>query len=714
MFSFSDNASGSIRSSNRLSGLQNNRKNTVDTSDIVINKEDDPNTFQFEESYSDDCYSSPGYVPHSTYQKDSDFQLSDDINDIIQRLPCSPTNTETNVPVTDVVKTILKPVNVERASKQLTNDKKLIRDKKVYCIYCDLLVSNFPRHLERKHAFETDVRLIITLPKKSKERLKHLELIKNKGNLYYNRTILDKNEGTIIVGRRPKHSEEVNVIDYLPCKHCFKFFKKKKLYRHANRCLFQEKSSTDNIMPRKRNKMMQSAMLLNTSLDFKQLNGIFSSMKCDDISFIAQSDNLICSFGARLIQNHRENHLLGYISQRMRQLSRFLIILRSLLPELTNLKDFFEPKYYNTVVEAAKQLSGYNEEKNTYLYPTVAMKIGHSIIQCVDILESQLIIQDASEEELQKVKKFSSVFQKEWKFSISSNVNQDINKKKFNKSVALPDTKDITLLHTFLTYQLSTVINEIKNGNINLNNYKIVCQTLLTQIILLNRRRSGEVERIKLLDYLNRDKTKIQEDVQKSLTDVEVRLSKSFVRFVIRGKRGRGVPVLLTSTMKESLDILIQIRISCNVFESNEYIFAIPFTLVGVYRGSDCLRKAAIDCNASSPELLTSTKLRKHIATMSQLLNLTSNDKEQLANFMGHDLAIHNNYYKLPDETLQISRISKILLAMESGHLHELRDKTLEKFDDYLIPNTLTDSSEDEEMDGNLFIYNDYTLCINN
>lgn len=103
------------------------------------------------------------------------------------------------------------------------------------------------------------------------------------------------------------------------------------------------------------------------------------------------------------------------------------------------------------------------------------------------------------------------------------------------------------------------------------------------------------------------------------------------------------------------------------------------------------------ESKASSPDLLTCTKLRKHPATMSQLLNLTSNDKEQLANFMGHDLAIFNDYYKLPDETLQVSRISKILLAMESGNLHELRGKTLEEFDEYMMPNDTED--EDEKYD---------------
>lgn len=152
--------------------------------------------------------------------------------------------------------------------------------------------------------------------------------------------------------------------------------------------------------------------------------------------------------------------------------------------------------------------------------------------------------------------------------------------------------------------------------------------------------------------------------------------------------------------MKKSLDLILNIRDSVNVFKSNEYIFAIPFTAVGTYRGSECLKKSAVECGSSNPNLITSTKLRKHIATMSQLLNLSVNDREQLANFMGHDLSIHNQYYRLPDNSLQLSRVSKILLAVESGQLHTLEGKTLEEFDSIFVPETdSAESSSDIEND---------------
>lgn len=111
----------------------------------------------------------------------------------------------------------------------------------------------------------------------------------------------------------------------------------------------------------------------------------------------------------------------------MRQMSKLLLKLRMIVPELSNLEDFLIPKYFHTVVNATLSLSGYNDTNNTYKCPSVA-KLGHSIIQCTDILESQLMINNASAE-LENVKNFSRVYQKEWKFNVSFNACQYINKK---------------------------------------------------------------------------------------------------------------------------------------------------------------------------------------------------------------------------------------------------------------------------------------------
>ena len=56
---------------------------------------------------------------------------------------------------------------------------------------------------------------------------------------------------------------------------------------------------------------------------------------------------------------------------------------------------------------------------------------------------------------------------------------------------------------------------------------------------------------------------------------------------------------------------------------------------VGYLRGADVLRKFATTCGAKFLQALRGTQLCKHIATISQVLNLKDNELDLLAQFMG-------------------------------------------------------------------------------
>ena len=79
--------------------------------------------------------------------------------------------------------------------------------------------------------------------------------------------------------------------------------------------------------------------------------------------------------------------------------------------------------------------------------------------------------------------------------------------------------------------------------------------------------------------------------------------------------------------------------------------------------------------------MLTSTKLRKHIATMSQMLALRSHELDLLANFLRHDISVHREFYRLPEQTLQVAKVSKLLNAMERGDTVSLQGRNLDNVD---------------------------------
>ena len=133
------------------------------------------------------------------------------------------------------------------------------------------------------------------------------------------------------------------------------------------------------------------------------------------------------------------------------------------------------------------------------------------------------------------------------------------------------------------------------------------------------------------------------------------------------GKRGKTVAVLFPQHVVRSLDLLLQTRNQI-VASENQYLFpTVHYGFLSHIRGSDCLRKFSSECGAIAPERLRFTNLRKHIATMSQVMNMKENELDILANLMGHNMRVHREFYCLPEATVQVANLAKLLLAMEEG-----------------------------------------------
>lgn len=206
--------------------------------------------------------------------------------------------------------------------------------------------------------------------------------------------------------------------------------------------------------------------------------------------------------------------------------------------------------------------------------------------------------------------------------------------------------------------------------------YAALAKVILCQVILFNRRREGEVARMTVKNFEDRDMSKLNDDISSELTEVEKRLCQQFARVELKGKKGRKVAVILTSDMTDNLSLLVSKRKECGVSENNMYLFAIPCS-DGHYRGQ--FGQFADACGAEHPQNLRSTNLRKQIATISQVMNLKDNELDQLADFLGHDIRVHREYYRLPQSTIQLAKISKLLMAMEKGSVKDIQGKTLDE-----------------------------------
>lgn len=183
---------------------------------------------------------------------------------------------------------------------------------------------------------------------------------------------------------------------------------------------------------------------------------------------------------------------------------------------------------------------------------------------------------------------------------------------------------------------------------------------------MLDRKRSGDVAEAELTFYINRKDEEVPEKVLETLTEEQRKCIKELDLFQIPGKRTRGVPILLTKIMRESVDLIVACRDDLKIPNSNPYLFARSGTQEP-FDGGKCLDMIKKQCNLKRPEMITSTGMRHHIATMSQIHSKQNdNYTEQLAGFLGHNISVHAQNYRLPMQVLQKAVVGSQLMEYEN------------------------------------------------
>ena len=171
-----------------------------------------------------------------------------------------------------------------------------------------------------------------------------------------------------------------------------------------------------------------------------------------------------------------------------------------------------------------------------------------------------------------------------------------------------------------------------------------------------------------------------------------------------RGKRNKIVPTLLTKPMVEACTLLMEHRRSVGVKETNDFLF--PSMGDGPLSSYQTLRKLAETAKCEKPELVTSSRLRKYISTVCQVkcqfcrlcpfvlqlcyqiytsgnfflqvMDLTPTEVEWLANHLSHEVTTHKNFYRQHDTTIELVKMTKLLLLAENGDISSLRGKSLQ------------------------------------
>jgi hypothetical protein len=530
-------------------------------------------------------------------------------------------------------------------------------------------------------------------------RRREMDRLRLLGDYHNNLEVLRQKQGSLIVVRRP--TQVAQYTDYLPCRSCLGFFVKSDLWRHCISCKFSDGTPSD-CNWQKQGAMLIAPVIYTAACLGPAMVRTLSAMYRDDISTVVKNDPLILTYG-ELISRNKKVSQMRCVSARLRLLARLLIRLRKScqLPD-ASLSDFIRADMFDNVVSAVLDESQCQSATETSAIklsaPSIALKTGYSLRTCCDLLHNKAL-REYDGISQQNVEYFTRLFDSEWRYKVSSVALRTITDNQRDKPDLIPLTSDLIKLKNYLVSRVSYCIGQLKS-TCSRTEYNNLIDVTLSRIILFNKRRGGEASRMLVSSYqkYTADSTSGADDIQQTLTATEQRLCARLrlVRIAGKGNSSSGsVPVLLTPDVIAGINCLLDMRETIGIRRENPYVFA-RFKGIGYVDGINSLRRVANDAQLQKPELIRSTKLRKYVATVSQLLDMKSTEVALLCRHLGHSVTVHDKYYKLPSDTLELAKVSKFLIAVERGDLNFLCGKNFDQLQIDDIPDVEEEVVEDD------------------
>ncbi|XP_063755780.1 uncharacterized protein LOC134875235 [Eleginops maclovinus] len=546
-----------------------------------------------------------------------------------------------------------------------------------YCYVCGKGQTKIARHLI-KHAKEVpEIAEAKSLPKTSKERKKLFDEFRNKGNYRHNQVVLKNNSGELKAKRRPNTSA-ISSKSHVHCIHCKGMYLRKDLWRHVFRC--PSRTTPYSAKDGKAKVLIETA--LSESPFSKEMTPdvwkLLSTMKHDEISSAVINDFLLIQLAQNLIKKHG-NNLKGYekIRNTLREMGRLLLALFEM--SILSFEEAIKPKHFYKVVEAVKDLAGFDKKMQSYNIPTLPLKIGGSLKKiCAVVLTGG----HSNEQMLKDANAFLKLFENEWSELVNQTARPSSGGRKRNNASTIPFTQDVQMFYLYLETTSASAIESIEKYE-SPQVYNALCRVTLAQASVLSKC-APEISKMTLETFQERENS-------------TQGLSKHFIRINVRNRRGKNVAASLTSEMVSAINLLVSKRKACGVHKDNPFVFAKPDSSpTSTHYGKSCVNFFSGLCGAKYPIHLRSLHLHMHLARIFQILNLESEELNHLSKLLGHDIRADRDYYRSPEAAVELAKIAKLLLAMEKGSLESFKGNEIE-IEDELESDMEQDSSESDD-----------------
>ena len=356
----------------------------------------------------------------------------------------------------------------------------------------------------------------------------------------------------------------------LYCSKCNTFRARTGFYKHKRKC---QGDQTEHPKPMD---------MLNLSQKMKGgFQDVISGLHEDEVGILCKTDPTILLVGTRLYEDktkpEKSMEIKKTVRASMRMLARLYLHFKEEKPDSCEVKDLWNREYFYALRTEVNKMS----EKESEAMHEADVKYGlknnlyYLLLNAANFLKGSFLEKKGEESSADEMERFITVLKMNQNL-LFGDAKYFINKarqERLRLPSRTPQEEDIHKLKHYTVSKISELTGEYEF--IGKHEFVLLRNSVCSRLTLFNVRRGGEPCRLKLSQWIQRDKWMPKQQLE-SLDEIDKELVKSMQITYQAGKGNKLVPCLVPRDCVHAMDILCQesVRASAGVLPTNQYIFA--------------------------------------------------------------------------------------------------------------------------------------------
>lgn len=520
-----------------------------------------------------------------------------------------------------------------------------------YCLVCGKASTKISRHLFTHKKEAPEIAEAFKLPKHSKTRHKLLDKLRKQGNFRHYGKMQKTNSRQI-----------TDVKAFAHCVYCKGLYVRTNMWRHMSQCSLKKPSTSG--FKNKVSTLISATETIESNETPIELIQMFEILKKDKAVSVVANDPLLVQLARYIWHTSEAKSKPGLILQTLKLMGRLLLKLRK--DSFLSLDDAAKPQNFSKLVEAVRELAGYDRERKTYMRSGIVYKLFKSLEKVGNIKFARALQENADKQTIEEVEAYLQLCADKWRC---------LKKLQIKSTEMLPFIQDVQVLYQYLDSIATSAVESLTLYECP-PVYEALLRVTASQVSIFNK--NVEISQVSLRSFNEREEQENPDNAAVYAVHLDQILPKHFVKFNVR-HQGKQMTFILTPQLLTALTLLISKRESCGVSKNNPFLFAKPDNSQRFLQGRSCTVVFINRSEAKNKVNLKAPQFHRHMLRIFQILSLTTNELDQLAKQFGQNLPTDREHYQMPEAAIDIAKIMELLSAMENGDLERFEGRPFEE-----------------------------------